>query len=230
MLHQSFNTQELPDGSYIIVGGIEGGVYTNKTLHYYQGYYYPKSPMKYPKTGHCTAFRTGSVWVMGGFMGQVINMVEVLDLHTGTWNDGPPLNIARTDASACMIDSDSLYIFGGQNPSNPTGAILNSIEHLNFNTGLWMLFAIPMPSGLLSPVVAQISPSQILVLGGNNGADDVGGVQMFIRSTGEWVNCSDLETPTRSIMECYYNNQQVHVFGGTTLPSDDPPTHVTYPL
>ena len=120
-LHQSFNTQELPDQSYLIIGGIEGGVYTNKTLQYYQGYFYPKAPMKYPKTGHCTAYREGTVWVMGGFMGKVINMVEVFDTNTGTWIDGPPLYIARTDASACMIDSDSLYIFGGQNPMNPAG-------------------------------------------------------------------------------------------------------------
>lgn len=55
-----------------------------------------------------------------------------------------------------------------------------------------MMFAIPLPLGLLSPVVAQVSPSQILVLGGNDGADDMTDVRMFVRSTGEWVNCSNL--------------------------------------
>lgn len=31
-------------------------------------------------------------------------------------------------------------------------------------------------------------------------------------------------------MECYYNDQKVHLFGGSTVPSEDPPTYVTYPL
>lgn len=50
-------------------------------------------------------------------------------MNTGLWSDGPPLTIARTDASACMIDSDQLFIFGGQNPAIPGG--VRKLEFFN---------------------------------------------------------------------------------------------------
>ena len=53
-------------------------------------------------------------------------------MNTGAWTDGPPLKIARTDATACMIDSDQVYIFGGQNPAVP-GGVRNNQLNISFN-------------------------------------------------------------------------------------------------
>ena len=87
-----------------------------------------------------------------------------------------------------------------------------------------------MPIALINPVAVQVSPSQILIMGGGNGVESSKKVNVFIRSTGQWQECSDLAIPLTSIMECYYSNQKVNLFAGSTAPSDLPPTHITYPL
>ena len=62
-------------------------------------------------------------------------------MNTGVWSDGPPLTIARTDASACMVDSDQVYIFGGYNPAVPGGVRYRKLNYLfkSFNISQFLI-------------------------------------------------------------------------------------------
>jgi len=55
------------------------------------------------------------VFAVGGSIGiQAVNTVERYSIKSDVWMAMPELNIARSNASACVI-SDHLYVFGGKN-------------------------------------------------------------------------------------------------------------------
>jgi N-acetylneuraminic acid mutarotase len=75
----------------------------------------------------------GLIYVMGGNLPGVSNIVQVYNPYTNTWSIGPSMHTARDFFVAVTAPNGDIYAIGGY---NNTGAI-GSVEAFNPTTGTW---------------------------------------------------------------------------------------------
>lgn len=73
------------------------------------------------------------------------------------------LNVARSQASACLFKETTVFIFGGYNKESGT---LDNIERFDIEKKRMTLIELKMPSALRRFASVKISLSKILLLGG----------------------------------------------------------------
>lgn len=106
---------------------------------------------------------SGQIWALGGRWGPVMHdSVEIFDVDSGTWVEGPPMMEARSGFGAVAI-GDHLYVAGGE-VFGPDRA-LQSVESFDLESASWV------PAGLLPeplhgiPLVAW--QGDLIVMGGS---------------------------------------------------------------
>ena len=120
-------------------------------------------------TEHSVVSVAGKIYVAGGRTSGApgsgaVNSLQIYDIPSNTWNFGPPLPIAVSDAAAILQDSQ-IFVFGGFTSS---GAILSTTQVFNIVTNTWTIAA-PMPTARADESVG-VCGSQLHVIGGETGA------------------------------------------------------------
>lgn len=160
----------LPDGSVLVVGGLDGSPNTTAT----------KSELYEPLDGtsetlpqtllgriHHTATLTGDrVVVTGGvefYSGDwhATDRTEVFDTRTRTWSIAGPLAQARSDASATTLKDGRVLVAGGHDGPK----MFASAEIFDPATGAWTAAA-PMPTARTQFTMATLPDGRVLVAGG----------------------------------------------------------------
>ncbi len=89
---------------------------------------------------------------------------EVYSIQDDHWTANPAsLNGPRSQSSACVMDQNTIYIFGGYNKQSGT---LGSIEKFAVKECVISLLKLVMPSPLRRFASIKIAPNKILLLGG----------------------------------------------------------------
>ena len=93
-----------------------------------------------------------------------VKSCEIYNIEKDRWYRSEcQLNVARSQASACLFKDNTAFIFGGYNKDSGT---LDSIERFDIDKKRMTLIELKMPSALRRFASIKISLSKILLLGG----------------------------------------------------------------
>lgn len=110
---------QLPDGRIFISSGadLEGSpALTNETWIYdpYAKSWEQKADiMNITESSCCAAMPDGNVYVFGGMFGPLLTNVQVYDVSSDTWSEGPELPTGLILAEAAAVDDHRVLIAGG---------------------------------------------------------------------------------------------------------------------
>eukprot|EP00658_Telonema_sp_P-2_P033878 TRINITY_DN2477_c0_g2_i6.p1 TRINITY_DN2477_c0_g2~~TRINITY_DN2477_c0_g2_i6.p1 ORF type:complete len:407 (+),score=60.61 TRINITY_DN2477_c0_g2_i6:100-1221(+) len=127
-----------------------------------------------------------------------LKLVELLDVHTGTWSSGEPLDAPRR-AHASVLVGDLLYVSGGIGYTSSQylePRVLNSVEVLDTVAGTWST-APPMPTARYGHICALVGDLLYVIGGevppdGGRGSKFVDAVEVFNTVTGTWSTVAPL--------------------------------------
>jgi len=107
----------------------------------------------------------GAIYVMGGVAdGQALSRVDVFDIETETWSEGPALPAARFGAAASVLDG-VIHLSGGRAGTEETLA-----EHLTLDPALGVWRRGPnLPSPRSAAVSAAVNDAVYVIGGGAGG-------------------------------------------------------------
>ena len=112
-----------------------------------------------------SAVVNGKLYVIGGRVVEVsstvnVNVNEVYDPEKNVWTYLAPMPSKRSGIAATNFDMISIYVFGGEEPSNT----FNNNERYDIKTNKWFI-EIPMPTARHGLGAASVD-NKIYVLGG----------------------------------------------------------------
>jgi len=126
-----------------------------------------KQNMLQEKCFLCAIYLKDKIYTFGGYdiaEKQQLKSCEIYDVKKNHWaNNNKSLNHARSQAAICIMDRNTIYIFGGYNKQNGT---LSSIEKYLIKEEMMKLLKITMPNPLRRFSAIKIAPTKILLLGG----------------------------------------------------------------
>ena len=141
--------------------------------------------MNESRNAHAITMCRGHVYVLGGFSGkQRLNSVEKYSIREDKWVQAAPMKDKRHYLSACAINDDTIYAFGGFFGSTEQ-EINDSIEIYEADKNVWTMLTVRMKNPLWACSALAISPSEIILIGGKN-TNRNGEVQMFNIQTKTW--------------------------------------------
>lgn len=113
------------------------------------------------------ALKAAHIFTFGGYSNtekMQVKSCEVYNVDKNKWSKNEAqLNIARSQASACLFRDNIIFIFGGY--SKDVGTI-DSIERYDIDRRRITLVELKMPSPLRRFCTIKISSTKILMLGG----------------------------------------------------------------
>jgi len=151
--------------SYYLIGGTSE---TNVREFSLQAMKFKKKPNMNKARNFFASVYTPSdnkIYVFGGYNDhnkqQTLNC-ECFDVEAEKWREIANLNIERSQASACLVGNDKIYIVGGYNKK--IGA-LKSIEQYTIQTNKMTLINLTLPEGLRRFSLKSFS-NEMLIFGG----------------------------------------------------------------
>ena len=120
------------------------------------------------KSFFAAVYLKGRLYTFGGydnFEKLQLKTCEVFDIAKNEWTlrPGYQLNEARSQASACIFEDQTIFVFGGYNKETGT---LSSIEKVDLKQSTVSLIDIRMPCPLRRFSSIKISTTKILLIGG----------------------------------------------------------------
>lgn len=150
------------DGSFIITGGNDHrGKPSKETLQVYpsSGVMQKKNSMQEERSAHCSIYRLGYVYVMGGM--PTGTSCERLNMHDNKWEPIASLNKQRVHASAVIWMHDNfIMIVGGDGESG------NSVERYSFQFDRWDSLDITLPFQFIDCGIYLPEPNKVAIFGG----------------------------------------------------------------
>eukprot|EP00826_Nyctotherus_ovalis_P046855 TRINITY_DN5331_c0_g1_i4.p1 TRINITY_DN5331_c0_g1~~TRINITY_DN5331_c0_g1_i4.p1 ORF type:complete len:571 (-),score=170.12 TRINITY_DN5331_c0_g1_i4:162-1874(-) len=126
-----------------------------------------KQNMLQEKCFFCGIYLKERIYIFGGYdiiEKQQLKICEIYDVKKNHWIANPKsLNQARSQAAICIMDKNTIYIFGGYNKQSGT---LGSIEKYLIKEEIIKLLKLGMPNPLRRFSAIKIAPTKILLLGG----------------------------------------------------------------
>ena len=128
-----------------------------------------RTPMPTARTGVSAVELNGIVYVMGGIdaQGNVLDVVELYDPVTDSWENGPSLRTPRYNATAVVFDGD-IYLIGGRDTSNMA---LKKVERFDVSDNDWNSF-----DNLHTEregACAVVLDGELYVMGGSNASANI---------------------------------------------------------
>ncbi|CAI2361905.1 unnamed protein product [Moneuplotes crassus] len=141
------------------------------------------------KTFFSAVYLNGLIYTFGGYDSYdkvQLNTCEYYNIEENKWysNDSVKLTTNRSQSSACILDDETIFIFGGFNKESGT---LCSVEKFDVKTNKITSMSLTMPNPLRRFSSIKISTSKILLIGGVERMDKVS----------DAVYCFDLDTEYR---------------------------------
>ena len=144
-----------------------------------------KAPMNESRNAHAISLCKGAVFVLGGFSGkQRLNSVEKYLVKEDKWIQVAPMKDKRHYLSACSINDEFIYAFGGFFGSTEQ-EINDSIEVYEVEKNIWSMLTVRMKNPLWACSALSISPTEIILIGGKN-TNRNGEVNLFNTQTKTW--------------------------------------------
>ena len=143
----------------------------------------PKAPMLQEKSFFCGLAYNGKIYTFGGYdpvEKMQVKCCEGYDIKGDSWSSTGTLLEARSQASCCVLDKKTMYIFGGYNKNIGT---LTSIEKYYITEQIFQMHTLKLPIPLRRFGSVKIAPNKILLLGG---------IQRLSKES-DFVYCVDLE-------------------------------------
>ena len=149
---------------YFILGGIE----KDNCYQYKDGEITKKQNMSIVRSFMAIISFDRLIFAIGGFdynEKTQIGSIEIYEVQSNEWKTGilKDLNVPRSQAGALLLNSRSIYVFGGF--SQKIG-ILNSIEHLDLETKENKLIELVMPIPLRRFGCFKAADSKAIIVGG----------------------------------------------------------------
>ena len=134
------------------------------------------------------------IFAIGGFSGEYLKTVEVLDTQTNEWSTLSPIPTARYGMGIAVIDDRFIWTFGGLGP----GGDLNVIEIFDVEKNEWKTAPTKMPS-LHYSSKAFVVGDQIFFIGGQRSGSGGGNevVDVLDMKTLIWKTCCSMTTPRK---------------------------------
>ena len=127
-----------------------------------------RAPMNESRNAHAITLCKGNVFVLGGFSGkQRLNSVEKYIVKEDKWVQMVPMKDKRHYLSACTVNDEFIYAFGGFFGSTEQ-EINDSIEVYEVEKNLWTYLTVRMKNPLWACSALAISPCEIILIGGKN--------------------------------------------------------------
>ncbi|HUP69484.1 MAG TPA: kelch repeat-containing protein [Acidimicrobiales bacterium] len=161
--------------------------------------------------GHGGAGLCGDVVVAGGnttYIGRpALKTVEIYDPDTGTWSNGPDLQVARGDHVAVMLGSGAILVTGGLTSigehEQPAASSLSSTELYEAGGSVWQSCSDalatrscpgPMAVERFLPAAAVLDTTpcgdgcgKVLVFGGANAGGPTNASELYDPGSGRWA-------------------------------------------
>lgn len=186
-------------------------------------------PSPRPKNFCSILYNQNKLYIFGGYddiQKKQCRSCELYDIIKGEWSLLPDMNQERSQATACFLDSTSIYVFGGYNRNKGT---LQSIERYNLLENRFDLLDITLKEPLRRAGCVAAAPGEILIMGGikRNSKASQSVYKFSVRKSEiqEWENLTKggvIEYDVLADAEGYLHIFLEDAFGTS------PPTHVLY--
>ena len=144
-----------------------------------------RSCMNESRNAHAITMCKGAVYVLGGFSGkQRLNSMEKYQIKEDKWTQMAPMKDKRHYLSACSVNDECIYAFGGFFGSTEQ-EINDSIEMYEVDKNIWTTLAVRMKNPLWACSALTISSTEIIIIGGKN-TNRNGECQLFNVQSKTW--------------------------------------------
>ena len=151
---------------YFLIGGTDNG----NCFQFKDGQITPKANMNIQRSFMSVISYDQLIFAIGGYDYAEKNQtgsIEIYEVQTNEWKTGilKDLIVPRSQAGALLMNSTSIYVFGGYSKSLGT---LNSIEHISIETKENKLIELNLPIPLRRFGLFPISENKAILLGGES--------------------------------------------------------------
>ena len=151
---------------YFLIGGTDNG----NCFQFKDGTITPKANMSIQRSFMSVISYDQLIFAIGGYDFAEKNQtgsIEIYEVQTNEWKSGilKDLKVPRSQAGALLMNSTSIYVFGGYSKSLGT---LNSIEHISIETKENKLIELKLPIPLRRFGLFPISENRAILLGGES--------------------------------------------------------------
>lgn len=173
-------------------------------------------PMPIGVTHAGAAVAGGTIWILGGFIGNhpgvATSKVQVYDPGADAWHEQAPLPVARGSLAA-VESAGRIHVFGGTIPDRHTDAPDHFVCNPAESSDGWQAAApLPLPRNHLG---AAAIDGLVYAIGGQHGHDrgatDVSYVHAYDPAADRWERRADLPTP-RNHCEAAVFDWEGHLF------------------
>lgn len=141
--------------------------------------------MNESRNAHAITMCRGNVFVLGGFSGkQRLNSVERYEVKNDKWTQMAVMKDKRHYLSACTINDEFIYAFGGFFGSTEQ-EINDTIEVYDVDKNTWVVLTVRMKNPLWACSALAVSPTEIILIGGKN-TNRNGEVHLFNVQSKQW--------------------------------------------
>ena len=149
---------------YFLIGGTDNG----NCFQFKDGTITPKANMSIQRSFMSVISYDQLIFAIGGYDFAETNQtgsIEIYEVQTNEWKTGilKDLIVPRSQAGALLMNSTSIYVFGGYSKAFGT---LNSIEHISIETKENKLIDLNLPIPLRRFGLFPISENKAILLGG----------------------------------------------------------------
>ena len=149
---------------YFLIGGTDNG----NCFQFKDGKITPKANMSIQRSFMSVISYDQLIFAIGGYDFAEKNQtgsIEIYEVQTNEWKTGilKDLIVPRSQAGALLMNSTSIYVFGGYSKAFGT---LNSIEHISIETKENKLIDLNLPIPLRRFGLFPISENKAILLGG----------------------------------------------------------------
>eukprot|EP00964_Phaeocystis_antarctica_P014878 scaffold8219_cov58-Phaeocystis_antarctica.AAC.2 len=202
------------NGKIYVVGGLEGGSYTDSAEVYdpQTDGWQPLAKMSTARYGFGLAAVGGKIYAIGGFDGRVaLQSIEAYNPQLGTWTLVASMSATRIYHATVVLDG-KIYAMGGEGADR--NGPLNTMEVYDPQAGSHQLVAgMPqVPQGLYGHAATAMS-GKIYVTGGGNQEDTFNAVYVYDPQTDAWTQLASMNV-ARRVHAAAEVGGKLYVFGG----------------
>ena len=168
--------------------------------------------MNESRNAHAITMCRGNVFVLGGFSGkQRLNSVERYEGKQDKWTQMAVMKDKRHYLSACTINDEFIYAFGGFFGSTEQ-EINDTIEVYDVDKNNWTVLTVRMKNPLWACSALAVSPTEIILIGGKN-TNRNGEVHLFNVQSKTWRSLHSMNQ-LRVSHKSFFFQGKIYVIGG----------------
>ncbi len=182
--------------------------------------FYPDMPT--PRSGSSVATYNEWLIVAGGINGELLSIVDVLNIDTKQWYSGPPAPRGFSRMKTATV-GDMCYYMGGYSGGDTNDvyrvslpALISQVKSRRIDPQIWETIS---PLNVYYSAPLSIG-GHLLAFGGMLSGSGVTSIQHYQPDTNKWVKVSDMASPRYNCTCAVTNNGDILIAGGSKEGSD----------